>query len=371
MQKFPRLEETQRKVLSGFSSDVALGVHYCTSWITRTERASEDCDAEHRRSPVSTKTNASATLPRTSIPPVIHPNRRAPPIAPDPASPPPDVPGRCQAPQSIVMHFRGADLTVSNEVDTSDMSWPCLCRYSYAPVFAECDTGPVFTASSTQTHTRGTSVTTDRHKGRTGSTGRTGSKDHKGHTGIDRRHRPAHNTAFNGTAHTHTHTHTHTARANRIDSPIGTDSFAGTGSLRASPRRGHNGTHHRINPRHPRHDAGERLCRRPCQPVVNPLYKRPCQYAGAPAQMPGTPLSLSYTLHEKDDAAHPMDNTTKQMCAAARPMDAAAGPMYAAAGPMYAAARPMRAAAGQVGATAKASQDPRRRSAGAECGAGA
>ena len=254
------------------------------------------------------------------------------------------------------------------------MSWPCLCRYSYAPVFAECDTGPVFTASSTQTHARGTSVTTDKHKGRTGSAGHTG---HKSHTGIDRRHRPALHSAFNGTAHTHTHkggndhtghkrhtgidrrhrpplhtafngtahtdTHTHTARPNRIDSSTWTDSSASTGSLRASPRRGHNGTHNRINPRHPRHDVGERLCRRPCQPVVEPLYKRLCQYVGAPAQMPGTPLSLSYTLHDKDDAAHPMDNTTKQMCAAAR----------------------------QMGAAAKASQDPRRRSAGAECGAGA
>ena len=333
---------------------------------------------------------------------------------------------------------------VSNEVDTSDMSWPCLCRYSYAPVFAECDTGSVFTASSTQTHARGTGVTTDKHKGIMGGKDHTG---HKRHTGIDRRHWPALHSAFNGTAHTHTdkhkggkhptghkrhtgidrrrgpalhsafngtaHTHTHRARANRIDSSIGTDSFAGIGSLRASPRRGHNGTHHRINPRHPRHNAGARLCRRPCQPVVEPLYKRLCQYAGAPAQMPGTPLSLSYTLHEKDDAAHPMDNTTKQMCAAARQMGAAArqmcaaasqmcaaarqmcatarqmcatarqmcaaagqmcaaaGPMCAAAGPMCATARPMHATAGPMCATAKASQDLRRRSAGAECGEGA
>ena len=123
------------------------------------------------------------------------------------------------------------------------------------------------------------------------------SKDHTGHkshTGIDRRRWPALHTAFNGTAHTHT------AHTNRIDSSTWTDSSAGTGSSRASPGRGHNGTHHRINPGHPRHNVGERLCRRPCQPVVSPLYKRLCQYAGAPAQMPGTPLSLSYTLHEKD-----------------------------------------------------------------------
>ena len=210
-------------------------------------------------------------------------------------------------------------------------------------------------------------MTTDKHKG---SKGRTGGKHHTGHkrhTGIDRRRRPAHNTAFNGTAHAHTHT----AHTNRIDSSTWTDSSAGTGSLRASPRRGHNGTHHRINPGHPRHNVGERLCRRPCQPVVESLYKRLCQDVGAPAQMPGTQLSLSYTLHEKDDAAHPMDNTTKQMGATARPMGATARPVGAAARQMCATARPTGAAARQMDATAKASQDLRRRSAGAECGAGA
>ena len=138
MQKFPRLEETQRKVLSGFSSDVALGVHYCTSWITRTERASEDCDAEHRRSLVSTATNTSATRPRTCILPVVHylAGRDPAPHTPRPRALPCTFLGptrqglqaRSGAPCTFL-----ADLTVSNEVDTSDMSWPCLCRYSSGP----------------------------------------------------------------------------------------------------------------------------------------------------------------------------------------------------------------------------------------------
>ena len=127
MQKFPRLEEAQRRVLSGFSSDVGLRVRRCISWLTRAEQASEDCDAEHRRSLISTATNTSATHPRTRIPPVVHPHRPAPPQCPTalpaptgPASPPPDVPGCMAAPQSIVMHFRGAEWSQARLTQAAD-----------------------------------------------------------------------------------------------------------------------------------------------------------------------------------------------------------------------------------------------------------